>query len=526
MQRSSSTAADADKLFVPIALAIILLGRLLGQLLLYRSGFESLTADEFGRTLLAAQWAQQPYASWAGVWLPLHLYMFGSALRLKWELIMVPRLIVAVWGAAGVVLLYCLTTTLFRSRTMALLGACLLAVNPVHLWLSATPLTEVPQTTLVLGALTSFAVFLRREHYRWLYGSAVLLACANGFRFESWMLSIIWSIYVVLMAFLHRRRRGETSTTWRLIAAAALPWTVPGIWLIGNYLITGDPLFFLRSIKAYKLTWYGTDSSYGRYVDTFLRIDPYATLLVVIGVLACLFQREPDATSRRAIRWFALMAVAPFVIFAYLHGGQSEPPGNYLRYLAPFLFVTYPAAAYVIYRASRMLVKTPALQTALVMLAGCVIALSQLQAAAHFVNDPSAMGLKVGQHMRELRRQDASIAERPILLELSYWQYLAIHVGANDVSRLVYDRPLNLAQRQAPSLFQTDLDQMRSCLASYDMSYVVAQSPEVRRVIEQELGMVAGEVVNGYVFYRVPEHLRGGATATRTPCSLPFGTGY
>jgi hypothetical protein len=39
---------------------LLLIARLGLQALLYRSGFEALTSDEFGRTVLAARWAQQP----------------------------------------------------------------------------------------------------------------------------------------------------------------------------------------------------------------------------------------------------------------------------------------------------------------------------------------------------------------------------------------------------------------------------------------------------------------------------------
>ncbi len=89
---------NRNKLLIPIGLVSLVSGRLFLQVMLYRFGFMSLSADEFGRTVLAARWARDPHAVWSGVWLPFHMYLFGAALRLKWEMLYVPRIIVTVFG--------------------------------------------------------------------------------------------------------------------------------------------------------------------------------------------------------------------------------------------------------------------------------------------------------------------------------------------------------------------------------------------------------------------------------------------
>jgi hypothetical protein len=90
-----------------ICLGVLLLLRLVIQALLYARGFESMTADEFGRTVLAARWAEHPYLLWGeGPWLPLFMYMHGLALKLVWELLWAPRLITILFGLASIVLVY------------------------------------------------------------------------------------------------------------------------------------------------------------------------------------------------------------------------------------------------------------------------------------------------------------------------------------------------------------------------------------------------------------------------------------
>ena len=81
-----------------LCLAILVIGWIVLQLVLYRSGFGALTADDFGPVVAAADWAQHPYMLWKGPWLPFHLYLIGAPLRLDWEVLW-PRVVVLIFGA-------------------------------------------------------------------------------------------------------------------------------------------------------------------------------------------------------------------------------------------------------------------------------------------------------------------------------------------------------------------------------------------------------------------------------------------
>jgi len=501
---------------------VLLAGRLLVQAALYQAGFEALTADEFGRTVLAAGWAQRPYLAWHGAWLPFHTYVHGIALRLLWDLVVVPRAITILLGLASILLMYRLTSDLFENRGAGLVGAALLAANPAHLWLSSTPLTEMFQTALVLAALAAFVPYLKSGRARTAYLSAGLLALGNGFRFESWMVSIVFSLYLIGEATSHLRRDAGWARVWHGVVAASLPWLFPLAWIAGSHAATGDPLDFLRYVQAYKLTWYGPHRSYGYYLETFWRIDPYVTVLGAFGLIFCLWR----ARASRALTWYVAMTVAPFLIFADLHGGQLEPPGNFVRYLAPFLFLVIPALAGLIALGINRVARSRPLGARLVTLIVSAMVVTQVHAAFQFVNDPAAAGLAVGRRIRALRQENAGLAQRPVLIEVSYWQYLAVHAGADDISRLVYDRDLDVIWRQTISYLSADhVNAIRNCIAHYDISYIVVKSPELRRFVENDLGLSPAEVVNSYAFYPVPEELAQPGEAS-VPCPLQFGAGY
>jgi hypothetical protein len=514
--------SNRSKLLVPIGLVSLVSGRLLLQVMLYRFGFISLSADEFGRVVLAARWAQNPHTVWSGVWLPFHMYMFGTALRLKWDMLYVPRIIVILMGVISILLMYVLTNRLLESRRIGLISAFLLAVNPVHIWLSSTPLTGIPHLTLVLAAILSLVVHLKHGRQFYIYLGAFMLALANGFRFEAWMLSVVFSLSLVGRGILlYKRKELDFKQSLNLIFGAIIPWLFPIAWVVGSWLATGNPLSFMQSINSYKLTWYGPTSSYRNYLATSLKIDPYATILVVLALVVCLLRHRRSC----AVRWYVTMAVVPFALFAYLHGGQIEPQGNYFRYLAFFVFITYPAIAYLIDTGANLVTKSRTVNAILLVLIMGIMGTTQTHMTFQFANDPAADGLEVGQRIRALRSEHPELSQRPVLIELSYWQYLAIHVGANDASSIIYDRELDLERRQSVSLLVTDVEAFRDCVSLYGFSYIIVKSPELRDRVESNLKMSSSEEVNSYVFYQVPESFLERSTTTEHPCPSSFGTG-
>jgi hypothetical protein len=487
----------------------LLVGRLVLQLNLYRIGFESLTADDFGRTLLAAHWAEAPYLAWDGFWPPFHMYLHGIALKLSWNLYDTPRIINTILGMAAIILIYYLTLELFQSRTAALVSAALLTVNPVHLWLSATTLTELPQSTLALAAILTFILYLKRRAPRYLYFSSLALALGNGFRYESWMISIVFSLYLGLEIIQGLRRRDwRDRTVLHLAAAAIVPWLFPLAWMIGNQIAHDNFLYFMAFTTNDKFTRYGPDSSYGFYWPWLLLVDPFTTILVsfIAGITLWQYRRS------KPLRWIILIAVAPFLIFLYLHGGQIDLPGNYLRYLAPFFFPFYPLMAYAINRGMEKVTTKPAIRVAGVGIVVGLISLTQLGTAFQFVQ--ALQGFDAGERIRALRLEEEELSQRPVMIELIYWEQLAVHVGANDISPLIlYDRPFD-PQKQSSSLFLTDSETIRNCLALHHISYLLLKSPELIAAAEEALELSPTEQVDGYSFYKIPLDLHADPTPT------------
>jgi hypothetical protein len=506
----SATAAVAG-------LAGVLVLRLVLHWAVYVAGFEALTADEFSRVYLAAEWARRPWLSWSTAWLPFHMYLYGAVLRVWWDLVAVPRGLTIALGLVSIVLVYGLTLRLAGRRSVALVAALLVAVNPVHLWLGATPLTEMPATVLLAAALLATVVAFADGTPRvgWLLVGAAFLALANGFRFEAWMVSLVFSGWLTVVA-LRRLRDDRSSAGPRLaiLVAAALPWLLPMAWIAGNHVQQGDPLFFLHSISDYKLAWYGEERDPLRYAVVAVKIDPLLCLLAPLGLTLAW------RTGRSAPRAYVLLTVVPPLVFAALHGGRVEPPGNELRYLGPFLFPGYAALG---------LALVPVLGPAdrpnrgwRVLVVGALVLLVARQvtvAQTAFPVDPVVEGLSLGRRVRAMRAADAALAPRPVMMELRYWQYLAAHVGANDLDRLMYDRELDPQRRTTASILRTDPVAARACLAGHDVAVVAVWSEDLVDATARLLDRPPAEEVAGYRLFFVPDDLPAAAPAD---CPLPL----
>ncbi|MSP12513.1 MAG: phospholipid carrier-dependent glycosyltransferase [Chloroflexi bacterium] len=484
-----------------VGIVLVILSKLILQILFYYSGFEALTADEFSRTALAASWAQHPTGRWSGVWLPFHIYLLGIALRFWWDLLWVPRIITLILGSISIILMYQFAKELFGKASIALVGAILLALNPVHFWLSGTALAEIPQVTLILAAMLTFVRYLKAENKRYVYASAALLAVATGFRYESWMISIVFSLILAGKAiFQFRNGKIDLREVIVLLIAAGIPWIFPMIWIVGNYHKTGNPLYFLTLVKSYNLTWYGEGTSYGNYIKTLLKLDPFATIGALVGLAICL-RRLPRSGP---VRWYTCIALVPFLGFIYLQGGQPDTEANLDRYLALFLFLTYPAVAYLLWGLVTSL-KMPGVAPGwpLTLVLG-VISVWQLHTAFRLPHNTDADGLQVGQRIQDLRREDPNVAQQPVLLERIYWQFLAINIGTNDVSTLLYDRPQELPAPTAKSVFLADKHPLVDCVSQYHFSFIVVKSPDLRQAVEDKLGLAPVGETAGYTFYKVP----------------------
>ena len=509
------------------ALALILVARIVLQILLSKNGFESLSADEFGRIVRAAYWTQNPHLIWHAPWLPFHTYLFGTALRIFWDLLYVPRMIAVLFGLVSIVLMYFFASRIFKNMKVGLIGALLLAVNPAHIWLSSVPLTEIIHTTFILAVMLLFINYLKTKRLVSLILSTLLLSVANGFRFEAWMFTVVYSLYLGYLSICELvSKESSLKQVVFILGAAVLPWIFPIVWIGSDFLHTGQMLHFMFSVKSYKVKWYGETRSYFRYWQTFISLDSFATIAGVIGLVYSTFKYWKS----EIIRYVVFMVVIPFLLFVGTHAGQIEPLANYIRYLASFQFLLIPFAAILLLDLTKKISHTRKYQTYFIALLLIVYSITQIHAAFNFQyypgKDPSSQGLLPGLKLKALREVNSDLAQRPILLELRYWEYLAFHVGANDISTILYDRELDFFNRGSKSIISENFEALQYCIISHNIGLIVVKSPELKDTIQIDLQVKPTEEFNGYAFFQILEGSTSGEEIEQNTCPLIFGPGY
>src|ERR1041385_336418 len=156
-----------------------------------------------------------------GFWLPLYQLISAIVNVFVRNGFYSGKIIAALFGAGTCVLVYLVTKQLTNDRKAAFWMFLLLAFNPLHIFYSASAMTDVPHAFFVLGAL----YFVLTGN--WII-AAIFGALAGFTRVESWML-------IALLPFAQLIKERRISIVALLILV--LP---PIFWFYISWKATGD----------------------------------------------------------------------------------------------------------------------------------------------------------------------------------------------------------------------------------------------------------------------------------------------
>ena len=168
------------------------------------------------------------------------------------------------------------------------------------------------------------------------------------------------------------------------------------------------------------------------------------------------------------------------MILVFLQGGRPNPDANYLRYLASFLFLFYPLMAWALYSMTMRIKRFKQYRPVILALALGIYGYYQLQSTFQFANDPSWIGVDVGQKIKSLQLPP----NQNVMIELTYWHYHAIMTGADYPTNLLFDREFALPTQAASSLFKEEPSTIHNCLGKYEIAYVFVQDNQIQQTIE------------------------------------------
>ena len=436
--------------------------------------------------------------------MPFHTYINGLLLKVNWDLYVTPRILSVILGCFSIPLIYYLSLAVFRDRQIGLISALLLTVNPVHTWLSAVPLTEIYHFSLILGALISTTYYISNSKTQYFLIAGVLLALATGFRFESWIYVILFNLFGIFM-YIFRTRTQLNTLSQKLIFASGffIPWIFPLIWTINNYLFTGNPFYSTFFTLSYNNLFYDSTVDLSRYLNYTYKTDPILILLGPLATIILLFKGNQEKT----IQWYLGSILIPYLIFIFIQGGRSNPDANYIRYLATYNFLLYPLVAWFVYISFRQLTINTKLKKLLSMGFLLTLSLTQIFANYQYDNDPSSVGIEVGRKIEELYAKDATYVQGKTMVELGYWDHLAVSTGSNSPDLIIFDREYDPINRSTSSIFFDSPDTIHSCLKSYQVNYIAVRDPELISIVAGLWSNPPFVVVNNFAFFTIPNNI-------------------
>ena len=261
------------RLRLPGLLSLALLPRILGAFCLPNAfGDAYVYIQEIGTLTTKISQRSFRLTDLFGFWLPLYQLISAGLNLFVWNGFYAGKIVAALFGAATCLLVYPVTWQLTQNRRAAFWMFLIIALNPLHIFYSASAMTDVPHAFFVLAAL----YFVITGNWA---VAAILGALAGFTRVESWMLIAI----IPFLAFTRERR-------------------VP---IVPILILLAPPLFWFFISWQATGNWLACFVQRQQYHDWLLRMNPAiahfslrnifldgATLLVsadIAVLLACIF---------------------------------------------------------------------------------------------------------------------------------------------------------------------------------------------------------------------------------------------
>jgi hypothetical protein len=497
-------------------LALLQISRVCLQIFLYQIGFISVSADEFARGLIAGEWALHPRfnlaADMGGIWLPFEKYLNGSILLIWPDVIWAPRLTVFFFSCCLVVVVYLLVYRLFENFSIAVLASFFLVFQPWFVWLSGTPMLDMYFLACFFTGLLFLMVWFRRSRSGYWFWAGVCFFFSSGFHLQGWLAINLVNL-LTLIPFYQALRNRDFPQVFRLI----------GFYILGNsFILLGSAVEFLQT--GHILAFVSNHTSYAQWfyhgynISSLRRFLYYPGLIYdqssrwiwIFIVLAIFFLWQEKGS-----RWKLL----PILMFGLLLGAYSVEnlisiPATAApeRYSLIFVILLSPYIAYGVYRLWYIFMDSS--QVSLIRFLGILLVVlfpvAVEQNIARVTAFPAGISLdavEVGRQLRTLLDNTSADSQSKYMVELRYWDFLAVRLTAGHYTDYLYDREYNLRNRNTLSIFEQDADVIYACLAAQNVRYVVLGDPILKQKA-QSLGFLEPRVeVGEWVIYQFRPYL-------------------
>jgi hypothetical protein len=287
-------------------------------------------------------------AQLGGIWLPLpHLLMIPfTTFDWLWQSGVAGAIVSGFSYILATLFIFLIILELTLNRSSAWFGAGIFALNPNILYLQSTAMTEIPLVAFFSGSIYFFVKHLKTGSLKTLVLSAVFGLAATLSRYDGWFLVLfqavilfIWYLFQptshkghVLRHLLVRVKHNWVKMEAKVLVFSSMAFIGIGLWVLWDYLILNDPLYFTNSpfsAKSQQQDWLSRGElpayqnlplSFWYYIVTsYANIGSLISVSAVLGLLALLTYRPQPRTLVTI-----LLILVPVIFYTVtLYAGQS-----------------------------------------------------------------------------------------------------------------------------------------------------------------------------------------------------------
>jgi hypothetical protein len=275
-----------------------------------------------------------------GFWLPLYQFTCALISVIAGHAFYISRLVSAACGIGTCLLVRRIAFRLTSDRLLSWLAFALIALNPLHIFYSASALTDVPHSFLVMACLDA----MMRKRVKM---ASVWAAAAGLVRPESWMLIVLLPAW----HFLRERRIA--------FSACIIPLLAPAIWFFITWEASGNPFTYFAVRNRYVMEYTAANPAFAAFPFSRIGLDALRLLdstnfAVLAGCLVgawFMLRYLIRSGFRKAVQGqldviaanVFFLAYPGFLLLAYLTGNQ---PDIWSRYGLLFFALGLPVLAW------------------------------------------------------------------------------------------------------------------------------------------------------------------------------------
>jgi 4-amino-4-deoxy-L-arabinose transferase-like glycosyltransferase len=331
------------------------------QIIIIKSGIRWLTADDYTRTVISWEWLQHPKI-FSGVWLSLHFWLNGLFIAVFRDLTLAPIIANTIFSTLTLAYLFLLIDKLFN-RQIAALSCLIFAVFPFQVWLSTSGMPESISFFFITAACYYFILwnesFNELKPGRYLVLCVLLLNIANLLRYEAWLFSLTFIIFVSLLSYRKFRfsipdgrqaKQFFVNSSISCLSLVSVMW-----WLYQNTTDYGDAFFFIKeTTRIFKdIANAGLVQRVIQYPFFVFYIAPLTTALALWKIYKILRNRNSESQSadgglenRPLVKIYLLFNLSELVMLMLTGIFGSGGTNMVSRYVVMNSIFLFPLAAW------------------------------------------------------------------------------------------------------------------------------------------------------------------------------------